>query len=128
MAKSATAMNDKRRMFIMVTLKMIVLSCTAAAVAVSAPAMADTKTRIVRHNDLDLSTEKGQQRLASRVKIAVEQVCAGPLAFTIQEKQDLARCEREAMARAKSQANNAIANYQGNKRLAVDAKAAIVGN
>ena len=111
----------------MVSIKTIMLSVSLAAVSISAPAMAEFKTRIVQHDDLDLSTQKGQQRLALRVKIAVDQVCAGTLAYTLREKLDLARCQRDAMARAQPQAARALAAYQNGKRLA-SGQTAIVGN
>ena len=111
----------------MVSIKTIMLSVSLAAVSISAPAMAEFKTRIVQHDDLDLSTDKGQQRLALRVKIAVDQVCAGTLAYTLKEKLDLARCERDAMEQARPQAARAMAAYQNGKRLAIG-QAAVVGN
>lgn len=111
----------------MVSIKTIMLAVSLAAVSISVPALAETKTRQVRHDDLDLSTEKGQQRLALRIKIAVEQVCAGPLAYTLKEKLDLARCQREAIAQAQPQAAKAMAVYQNGNRLATR-QAAVVGN
>ena len=111
----------------MVSIKTIMLSVSLAAAALSTPAMAEFKTRQVQHDDLDLSTDKGKQRLAMRIKNAVEQVCAAPLAFTLKEKLDLARCKRDAMEQAKPQAARAVAAYQNGKRLAIG-QGAVVGN
>jgi UrcA family protein len=125
MAETAAAMNDKQRMFIMVTLKTIALSCAAlATVAVSAPSYASNavniKNRVVRHSDLDLSTQKGQDRLAFRVKKAVEQVCSGPVAYTTKDKQSLEQCQQRAMASVQAKVERAIANYRTNKSLAAN--------
>jgi UrcA family protein len=133
MAETATAMNDKQRMFIMVTLKTIALSCAAlAAVAVSAPSYASNavniKNRVVRHSDLDLSTQKDQQRLAIRIKKAIEQVCSGPVAYTTKDKQSLEQCQLRAMANVQPKVERAIANYTTNKSLAANDAVAIVGN
>ena len=128
MAEKAAAMNDKRRMFIMVTFKKLALSCAAAAVmAVSAPAVAGVKTKPVYYNDLDLSSTAGQQRLQTRVKYAVRQVCGSPRAFGLAEKADLKRCEANAMAKAMPKAEQTIARYKDAKRLAAN-ESAIVGN
>lgn len=115
----------------MVTFRSVMLIASLAAVSISTPSFASSfvnlKSWHVRHNDLDLSTEKGQQSLAKRVKIAVDKVCAGPMPYTMKEKTDLAKCERNAMAQAQSKAEIAIARYQNGKRLA-NRETAIVGN
>jgi UrcA family protein len=129
MAESATAMNDKQRMFIMVTIKNIALSCAAAAaMAVSVPAVAGVKTKPVYHHDLDLSSANGQERLQTRIKNAVTQVCGSPRAFSLQEKADVAQCEAEATSAATPKVARTIARYQDRKRLAVNENTAIVGN
>jgi UrcA family protein len=128
MAQSATAMNDKQRMFNMVTFKNIALSCVAAAtLAVSAPASAEAQSKPVFYHDLDLSSVKGQERLQIRIKNAVTEVC-GAHAFGLAERADRARCQAEAIAAATSEVERTIARYQDSKRLAANERAAIVGN
>lgn len=113
----------------MVTLKTIALSCAAAAfMVVSVPAVAGEKTRLVRYHDLDLSIAKDQQRLHTRIKSAVKEICESPPAFTIAEKQDLARCKADALAKAMPKVERTIARYKENKRLAANDPALIVGN
>lgn len=113
----------------MVTIKTIALGCAAvAAFAVSAPAVAGEKTKPVYYQDLDLSSAKGQERLQTRIKNAVTQVCGSPRAFSIAERADRARCEAEAMASAMPQVERTIASYQEGKRVAAKEQTAIVGN
>lgn len=113
----------------MVNFKTIALSCAAAAaVAVSAPALAGVKSKPVYYHDLDLSTSKGQERLQARIKNAAVQVCGTPQAFSMAEKIDLARCKAEAMATAMPKVERTIALYEASKRLAANQPAAIVGN
>jgi UrcA family protein len=114
-------------MFIMVTFKKLALACAAVAVATATPAMADWQTTSVDYQDLDLSSAKGQARLHTRIKYAVKKVCGSPRAFSLAEKQDLARCEAAAMAKATSKAERTIARYKDAKRLAAN-ESAIVGN
>jgi UrcA family protein len=130
--KIATVWNDKQRMFIMTTLKQVIVSAALVAVAASAPSYAsgavNIKNRVVRYSDLDLSTPNGQQRLALRIKKAIEQVCLSPAAYTTKEKQDLARCKRVAMANAQPKVERAVASFRTNKTLAANDAVAIVGN
>ncbi len=112
----------------MVSFKTIALGSAAALLAASAPAMADVKTKQVQYRDLDLSSAAGQQRLATRIKSAVKSVCGDPRALTLAEKQDLARCQREALESAMPKAERTIARYKETKRLAANETSAIVGN
>jgi UrcA family protein len=90
----------------------------ASALAISAPASADWKSKEVRHSDLDLSTAQGQERLKTRVKQAVKQVCGSPRAITLKERSDQNRCVTDAMARAMPKAEQTIAAYKQNRQLA----------
>lgn len=104
----------------MATPKLFSLSLIAAsALAVSTPAMAEWKTVAVQHEDLDLSTAKGQERLKTRVKQAVKQVCASPRAITLKERLDQNQCEKESIAKAMPKADQRIANYAENRRVAL---------
>lgn len=113
----------------MVTLRNISLLCAAtAALALTGPAMAEQKNKEVKYEDLDLASDKGQQRLQTRIKYAVKSVCGSPRAMTLAERLDMARCETDAMANAMPKAAQAIAAYQQSRRLAANSEAAIVGN
>lgn len=113
----------------MATPKLFSLSILAAsALAISTPAMADWKTKAVEHADLDLASAKGQERLKTRVKQAVKQVCSSPRAITFKERMDQSRCISESMARAMPEAEQTIAAYLDNRRLASRDDKAIVGN
>ena len=104
----------------MATPKLFSLSLIAAsALAVSTPAMAEWKTVAVQHEDLDLSTAKGKERLKTRVKQAVKQVCASPRAITLKERLDQNQCEKESIAKAMPKADQRIANYAENRRVAL---------
>lgn len=100
----------------------------ATALAISTPASAESKTKEVGHEDLDLSTAKGQERLKTRVKQAVKQVCEAPRAVTLREKLDQRRCQSDAMASAMPKAEQAIAAYVQNRQLASLDNNAITGN
>ena len=77
----------KKRMIQMATPKLFSFSILAAsALAISTPAMADVKAKEVHHADLDLASDKGQERLKTRVKSAVRQICASPRAIHAERK------------------------------------------
>jgi UrcA family protein len=115
-------------MFIMVSFKTIALSTAAALLAASAPAMAGVKSRPVQYKDLDLSSAAGQQRLEARIKSAVKSVCGDPRAYSLAEKQDRARCQRDALESAMPKAERTIARYKETIRMAANEPSAIVGN
>lgn len=113
----------------MATPKLFSLSLLAAsALAISTPAMADWTAKEVQHEDLDLSTANGQERLKTRVRQAVKQVCASPRAITLKERLDQSNCESSSMARAMPKAEQRIAAYLENRRVASRGDEAIVGN
>lgn len=108
----------------MATPKLILLSLTvASSLLATAPAMADTKTKQVRHADLDLSSPAGRDRLQMRIKQAVKHVCGSPRAFTIEERQDKRSCEQDAFKRAVPEGERIIAAYMEKRRLAFDGSA-----
>ncbi len=99
-----------------------------SALVISVPASADWKSKEIGHADLDLSTAKGQDRLKTRVKQAVKEVCGSPRAISLKERLDQSRCESESMARAMPKAEQTIAAYLQNRQLASLDDKAIVGN
>lgn len=113
----------------MATPKLILLSLTVmASLASAAPAMADSKTKEVRHVDLDLSSAAGRDRLALRIKQAVKQVCETPRGFSIEERQDHKACEKQAQLRAAPETARIIADYMDKRRLAYENTARVGTN
>ena len=113
----------------MVTPKLFSLAVLAAsALALSTPAMADWKTKEVKHDDLDLSTIAGKERLMTRVKSAVKQVCGSPRAITINERLDERKCKQAAMASAMPKAEQTVAAYLETRRIASRDTKAVAGN
>ncbi len=115
----------------MATPKLFSLTLLAAsALAISTPALADTNTnaKLVGHEDLDLSSATGQQRLKVRVKQAAKQVCGSPRAMTLRERLDQSACEAKALASAMPEVERTIAVYVDQKRLASDDAVVVAGN
>lgn len=113
----------------MATPKLFSLTLLAAsALAISTPALADFKTKLVGHDDLDLSSAAGQQRLKVRVKQAVKQVCGSPRAFTLSERRDQNNCEANAMASAMPKVERTIAAYAEQKQMASRNSVVVAGN
>lgn len=113
----------------MATPKLFTFSVLAAsAMAISAPAMAESKSKEVQYGDLDLSTASGQNRLKTRVKQAVKQVCGSPRAMTLKDHMDQNNCESNAIAEAMPKAERQIAIYAETRQLAARDGAALVGN
>lgn len=113
----------------MATPKLFSLTLLAAsALAISAPALADTKTKLVGHDDLDLSSAAGQQRLKVRVKQAIKQVCGSPRAITLPERRDQSACEANAIARTMPNVDRTIAAYTEQQRLASRSTVVVAGN
>jgi UrcA family protein len=127
MAKSCG--HEKPQDVHMATPKLFSLSLVAASVlAISTPAMAEWKDKLVQYDDLDLSAAKGQERFKTRIKQAVKQVCGSPRAITLKERQDQRRCEVDALARAMPKAERTIAMYKARQQLAARDDGAIIGN
>lgn len=113
----------------MATPKLILLSLTAASTLfAAAPAMADVKTKEVRHADLDLSSAEGRDRLQTRIRQAVKQVCGSPRGFTMEERQDQRNCEKDAFLKAAPQSERIIAAYMEKRRLAFDGTSGVATN
>ena len=113
----------------MATPKLILLSLTAASTLfAAAPAMADWKSKEVRYADLDLSSAEGRDRLQTRIRQAVKQVCGTPRAFTIKERQDRLACEKQANLKAEPESERVIAAYMEKRRLAFDGTAGVATN
>jgi UrcA family protein len=103
----------------MSTRSLIALSALAFSFAVSGnTAMAntaETTSKSVSFADLNLSTEAGQDRLESRVKSAVKEVCGAANSRGLQEQIQINKCRQTAMKSATRQMDIAIAkNQNGN--------------
>lgn len=81
--------------------KLISLTLLAAPLmltGLSVPAAAQEKQSVVVHyDDLNLSSAKGRERLTTRVKMAVRQVCNTRLAQGVQAQAKARACENFAM-------------------------------
>ena len=109
--------------------KHILLSLAAiSALAITTPASAGWKSKQVKYQDLDLSVPAGRQRLETRVRQAVKQVCGSPRVFTIKERQDRLSCEKAAHASVVPKTEKIIAAYIENRRLALDNGSKLAAN
>ena len=92
----------------------------AAVGLVVAPAYAGERQALVRHTDLDLSTEVGQAKFKQRVMRAVRNVCAFPSVKTLAQRQDQIQCEARAKTSAMQKAAQTIARHGGQVKVALD--------
>lgn len=78
-------------------------AAVATTLASAAPVLAqpdyviETNQRIVRYDDLDLSSPRGRERLNTRVRMAVNSVCGVWSARSLSEKALVQRCRDKAM-------------------------------
>ena len=86
---------------------LMLLTVPLATAGVAAPAFAqdDTRSITVSYDDLNLSSERGRERLTTRVKMAVRKVCGLPGRATLRERV----AERECMAHATRDAETKLA-------------------
>lgn len=113
----------------MATPKLMILSLTlASAVMATTPAMANVKTKEVRHADLDLSSAEGRERLQTRIRQAVKQVCGTPRGWTVAERQDRENCEAAAYRNVAPARERIVAAYLEKRGLAFDRRASIATN
>lgn len=88
-----------------------------AAPALAAPT-SDAPTASVRIDDLNLSTEQGQQRLDVRIKKAARTVCYSGLRGLAAQARE-AQCIDSALAVVQPEAARAVAQAQGGTQLAL---------
>ena len=82
----------------MAKLTLILLAAPIALTSLSMPAAAqEKKTVIVRYDDLNMASVSGRERLQTRVKMAVRDVCAARLAQGLRATQKARQCETVAM-------------------------------
>ncbi len=108
---------------------LITITMFAAATPVFAgPALNLIPTsRVVRYSDLDLSTERGQQRFETRIKAAVQIVCGDVSNPTPAEIDYVKACKVKALAKARHDAAVVIAKYENANRVGVG-QTTMVGN
>lgn len=116
------------KLFSLPILAVSLLAISTPAMAEATPGVLEWKDKAVEHEDLDLSTAKGQERLKTRVNQAVKQVCGSPRAISLQDRMDQSRCEADAIARAMPKAEHTVAMYKEKQRLAVRDDGTIAGN
>ena len=113
----------------MATPKLMILSVTlASALMATTPAMANVKTKEVRHADLDLSSEEGRTRLETRIRQAVKHVCGTPRGWTLAERQDQQNCEAAAYRKVAPARERIVAAYLEKRGLAFDGRASVAKN
>jgi UrcA family protein len=106
----------------------ILIAAPLAAAGLIAPAAAAPSNKAeqsvtVRYDDLNLSSEKGRDRLAVRVKMAIRQVCKSNSRVTLAERADVRNCEVAANRGAETQLAEL---FNGQKALLADRGALVV--
>ncbi len=87
---------------------------TATFAAVSAPTLAaeiDTRTAVVRYDDLNLHNHSGAATLERRIAGAVETVCRRPSNRSLAEMAREAACRQTAITQAQPQLQAALASF-----------------
>ena len=82
----------------MAKLTLILLAVPLALTSISVPAAAqEKKSVVVRYDDLNLSSASGRDRLTTRVKMAVREVCDTRLAQGLRAQQKARECANDTM-------------------------------
>lgn len=90
----------------MAKLSLILIGASVAGATLAVPAVAaegdDRRSVVVRYDDLNLASGEGRERLNTRVKMAVQQVCNSRPSSrpTLQERSRSQKCEAQTMAAA----------------------------
>jgi UrcA family protein len=106
----------------------ILLAAPLAAAGLSVPSAAsdsnkEQKSVTVRYDDLNLSSEKGRDRLTGRVQTAIRQVCSSHSRRTLAERADVRACEDAASRVADTQLASV---FSGQNALLADRGALVV--
>lgn len=82
----------------------ILLAAPLAAMAMAGPAAAqEEQTVLVPTSDLNLANQKGRDRLATRVRAAVRQVCGADVHVSLRERAFVRQCQTTAMRNSEAQ-------------------------
>src|SRR3569623_1906256 len=65
------------------------------------PALAQTKSVVLHHDDLDLTTDAGRSELHARISRAVDRVCGRSTGVPLDQVAAYTACTKTAMATAK---------------------------
>ncbi|GEM_PF-3361847 len=65
-----------------------------AATLIATPALAGERSIVVRHADLDLSSDAGRNQLNRRIAAATEQVCGSYATVSADEAMQIDRCRK----------------------------------
>lgn len=89
----------------MANFPLILMAAPLIAAGITAPAFAQGEPRsvTVSYDDLNLSSESGRERLTTRVKMAVKQVCGSANRLTLRERAAKQACELHARRQADTQ-------------------------
>ena len=88
----------------------IAASLASAAPVTAAENMFEPTTRVVRYDDLDLTSAKGRERLETRVRMAVNSACGYREARSLSEKVMAERCRKAARQQSEAQVAEAVRN------------------
>lgn len=91
------------------TFALLAAPLLATGIALPAAAQEDSRSVTVRYDDLNLGNQAGRDRLETRIRTAVRQVCRTPNRMTLAER---AR-ELECVADASRDANTLVAALIG---------------
>ncbi|SBV33309.1 conserved exported protein of unknown function [uncultured Sphingopyxis sp.] len=88
----------------MAKFSLMLLAVPLATAGIAAPAFAedDVRSVTVSYDDLNLSSERGRERLTTRVKMAVRKVCGVPGRATLRERAAENACKAHAMRDAET--------------------------
>lgn len=90
-----------------------------AAVCTATPAFAqDERSMTVRYGDLDLSSDRGVERLNTRVRMAANKVCDVRLARDLNAVRQAYACRDTALDRATRDVDFAVARARSDQQLA----------
>ena len=79
------------------------LIASLAALAVTAPAMAQSRSMTVRHGDLNLSTDAGRATLNHRIERAAKTVCGYAVMLDLRASMAVDECRSGAIDAAQEQ-------------------------
>lgn len=92
-------------------MKTLFAAALFVAATATVPVFAQNVSKAVSYADLDLGSPDGQARLNSRLRRAVQTVCAVTNPSDLGERRAVRRCRLAASERAGRDAEVAVANY-----------------
>ena len=109
--------------------KHMMLSLTLACfMMATTPVVAKLKTQDIGHADLDLSSAEGRERLQTRIRQAVRQVCGSSRRTSIVENQSQRNCEKAAYLKADLASERVVSAYMEKRGLALDSTASVTSD